>query len=68
MFHSDIVVTKQDNQEPEQQQDSNTTKLGCAYVIERERLELTEIELNRSKIVMVDEKGRIIKLSLNLEH
>ncbi|WPC75627.1 hypothetical protein [Vibrio porteresiae] len=68
MFHSDIVVTKQDNQEPEQQQDSNTTKLGCAYVIERERLELTEIELNRSKIVMVDGNGRIIKLNLNLEH
>lgn len=68
MFHSDIVVIKQDNQEPEQQQDSKTTKLGCAYINERERLEMTEIELNRSKIVMVDANGRIIKLPLNLEH
>jgi hypothetical protein len=43
-------------------------KLKYAYIDERVRLEIVEVELNRTKIVMVDEKGRMRKISLIPEH
>lgn len=56
----------------EQSSDENakdvSQKLRCAYIDERVRLEIVEVELNRTKIVMVDEKGRMRKISLIPEH
>ncbi|EKO3444229.1 hypothetical protein FNO25_000390 [Vibrio fluvialis] len=43
-------------------------KLRQAYISERQSLELLEIELNRSKVVMIDENGRIVRFSLTSEH
>ncbi|MBF9003010.1 MULTISPECIES: hypothetical protein [Vibrio] len=68
MHHSDIVVSRHNNQEQTQQQPQTKTKLSSAYKAERESLETIEIELNRSKIVMVDETGKIIKFPLSQEH
>ncbi|EJN6829402.1 hypothetical protein ATY35_12430 [Vibrio cidicii] len=56
----------------EQSSDENAKdvcqKLKYAYIDERVRLEIVEVELNRTKIVMVDEKGRMRKISLIPEH
>lgn len=56
----------------EQSSDQNAKdacqKLKYAYIDERVRLEIVEVELNRTKIVMVDEKGRMRKISLIPEH
>ncbi|GHX66701.1 hypothetical protein VCSRO11_2083 [Vibrio cholerae] len=35
---------------------------------ERQQLELTEIELNRARIIMIDENGKMIRLPLLTEH
>lgn len=43
-------------------------KLRAAYIEARQQLELTEIELNRAKIVMIDENGKMIRLPLLTEH
>lgn len=48
--------------------DAAAIKLREAYVVAREQLELTEIELNRAKIIMIDENGKIIRLPLLTEH
>ncbi|EEY37294.1 hypothetical protein FXE51_07230 [Vibrio mimicus] len=48
--------------------DEAATKLREAYVNARQQLELTEIELNRAKIVMIDENGKMIRLPLLTEH
>lgn len=43
-------------------------KLGQAYLRERQKQELTDIELQRSKVVVMDEHGRILRMSLTSEH
>lgn len=44
------------------------SRLVKAYKHERARQEVTEIELNRSKIVMIDENGKIRKVPILAEH
>ncbi|BCK15823.1 hypothetical protein ACPF3V_002836 [Vibrio cholerae] len=48
--------------------DAVAIKLREAYIKERQQLELTEIELNRARIVMIDENGKMIRLPLLTEH
>ncbi|OAJ95842.1 hypothetical protein [Vibrio bivalvicida] len=43
-------------------------KLLDAYRKERAQQEITEVELNRSKIVMIDENGNIKKVPILSEH
>ncbi|ALM73583.1 hypothetical protein [Vibrio vulnificus YJ016] len=43
-------------------------KLKSAYIDERVKLETIEVELNRSKIVVVDENGKLTKFTLISEH
>ncbi|EGR0633321.1 hypothetical protein BST50_20705 [Vibrio vulnificus] len=43
-------------------------KLKSAYIDERVKLETIEVELNRSKIVVVDENGKLTKFTLIPEH
>lgn len=43
-------------------------KLREAYVQERTYLEVVEIELNRSKIIMIDEQGRKKRVPILSEH
>ncbi len=43
-------------------------KLRDAYVQERTYLEIVEIELNRSKIIMIDEQGRKKRVPILSEH
>ncbi|OED59861.1 hypothetical protein A165_23090 [Vibrio tasmaniensis ZS-17] len=44
------------------------SKLREAYVKERTYLEVVEIELNRSKIIMIDEQGRKKRVPILSEH
>lgn len=44
------------------------TRLVKAYKYERARQQVTEVELNRSKIVMIDENGNIKKVPILAEH
>ena len=44
------------------------SKLRDAYVKERTYLEVVEIELNRSKIIMIDEQGRKKRVPILPEH
>ncbi|WP_192891908.1 hypothetical protein [Vibrio bathopelagicus] len=44
------------------------SKLRKAYVKERTYLEVVEIELNRSKIIMIDEQGRKKRVPILSEH
>lgn len=43
-------------------------KVANAYRSERTRQEITEVELNRSKIVMMDNNGNIKRIPLIGEH
>ncbi|MFC5079778.1 hypothetical protein VTH8203_03609 [Vibrio thalassae] len=61
-FKSDIVVND------EVPQVAASEKLKGAYINERTRLEFTEVELNRSKVVMVDHEGNFIKIPFLSEH
>lgn len=45
-----------------------TEKVANAYRSERTRQEITEVELNRSKIVMMDNNGNIKRIPLIGEH
>ncbi|MCG3723157.1 hypothetical protein EXA23_02360 [Vibrio cincinnatiensis] len=67
MSHSEIVVPTSTSKEKSsftvQQQ-----KLRQAYLYERQNLALLEIELNRSKVVVMDEHGRFLRLVFVLEH
>ncbi|MGI2879189.1 hypothetical protein ACRTDO_00115 [Vibrio furnissii] len=65
MQPSEIVVPQLDEQSAES---DLRPKLRQAYISERQRLELVEIELNRSKVVMIDENGRIVRFSPTSEH
>ncbi|WP_072670701.1 MULTISPECIES: hypothetical protein [Vibrio] len=62
---SDIVIPKQSASHHESKAHQ---QLRQAYLHEREQLLACEIELNRSKVIVIDEQGRIIRLSLMLEH
>ncbi|EEX39675.1 hypothetical protein [Vibrio furnissii] len=65
MQSSEIVVPQLDEQSAKP---DLRPKLRQAYISERQRLELVEIELNRSKVVMIDENGRIVRFSPTSEH
>jgi hypothetical protein len=65
MQRSEIVVPKTKDAPVERH---HSVKLREAYINEREKLEMTEFELNRAKIVMIDSNGKIIRISLLLEH
>ncbi|MGF1748285.1 MULTISPECIES: hypothetical protein [Vibrio] len=43
-------------------------KLKQAYIDERVKLELTEVELNRSRVVIMDQHGHVIKVPFLVEH
>ncbi|GHY76741.1 hypothetical protein VCSRO120_1402 [Vibrio cholerae] len=65
MRNSEILVPQPPVQtEP----DATAVKLREAYVQERQQLELTEIELNHARIIMIDENGKMIRLPLLTEH
>lgn len=52
----------------QQRTDPKRAKLGQAYLRERQKQQLTEIELQRSKVIVMDEHGRILRMSLTAEH
>ena len=52
----------------DQKEVSMVEKLKAAYITAREQLELTEVELNRSKVVVIDENGHMTKVTILLEH
>ncbi|MEF1187359.1 hypothetical protein [Vibrio sinaloensis] len=64
MLTSDIIVTKEEKMVTP----SSAQKLIEAYRSERTRQEITEVELNRTKIVMIDEDGNMKKVPLLAEH
>ncbi|MGR5133724.1 hypothetical protein [Vibrio alfacsensis] len=57
-----------ESQEVESTKDSLAAKLKAAYVTARTQLEIIEVELNRSKIMMIDENGKMTKVSILSEH
>ncbi|SEG02236.1 hypothetical protein [Vibrio hangzhouensis] len=61
-FKSDIVI------DSEQSEVTPVDRLKGAYVNERAKLELTEVELNRSRIVMIDQNGKFIRIPFLSEH
>lgn len=64
MRSSDIIVPK-----PEQlSEDMRSNKLIKAYIFERTQQEITEVELNRAKIVMIDANGNMKRVPLLAEH
>ncbi|WP_165313831.1 hypothetical protein [Vibrio ziniensis] len=65
MQPSEIVVSKLDAAPVE---DHHNVKLRQAYLRERKVMEHVDIELNRSKIVIMDENGKILKFAMILEH
>ncbi|PNH89459.1 hypothetical protein [Vibrio diazotrophicus] len=65
MLSSEIVVSKADIVLFE---DQHNVKLRQAYLRERKVMEHIDIELNRAKIVIMDENGNILKFAMTLEH
>ncbi|MBA5763962.1 hypothetical protein H2O73_16480 [Vibrio sp. 404] len=64
MRRSDIIIPKlEDSSIP-----SCTRKLVKAYKFERTQQEITEVELNRAKIVMIDENGNMKRIPILAEH
>jgi FMN-dependent NADH-azoreductase len=59
---------KVDSQDSEQVTSSLTEKLKTAYIEARSQLEIIEVELNRSKIVMIDEDGNMRTVPILSEH
>ncbi len=57
-----------DSQDGEQITSSLAEKLKTAYIEARNQLEITEVELSRSKIMMIDEDGNLKKVSILSEH
>ncbi len=47
---------------------SMVKRLKASYIKEREQLELIEVELNRSKVVIIDEGGQVTRVSILSEH
>ena len=67
-MNSGTIAEQVENQDVESHDDSMATKLKAAYVAARTQLEITEVELNRSKIMMIDENGKVTKVSILSEH
>ncbi|CAH1525107.1 conserved hypothetical protein [Vibrio jasicida] len=67
-MNSGNTAEQVESQEMESTTDSLADKLKAAYVTARTQLEITEVELNRSKIMMVDENGKMTKVSILSEH
>lgn len=57
-----------DSQASEKVTSSWAEKLKSAYIEARNQLEMTEVELNRSKIMMIDEDGNLKKVPILSEH
>lgn len=51
-----------------EQSPQRASRLLKAYKHERTRQEVTEVELNRSKIVMIDENGNMKRVPILAEH
>lgn len=66
MQPSEIVIANQDVTPIEE--DLHNEKIRQAYLRERENLQNIEIELNRSRVIVVDQTGKILKLGLDIEH
>ncbi|KII75928.1 hypothetical protein [Vibrio renipiscarius] len=64
MRSSDIIVPKAE----ESSTDVRSQKLVKAYLFERTQQEITEVELNRAKIVMLDQNGNMKRIPLLAEH
>ncbi|OLQ84848.1 hypothetical protein BIY21_04800 [Vibrio ponticus] len=64
MRNSAIVIPKQEKTKVQ----SKCRKLVKAYKFERSQQEITEVELNRAKIVMVDENGNMRRIPILAEH
>ncbi|MCA0934256.1 hypothetical protein AB3Y13_01120 [Vibrio alginolyticus] len=62
------TAEKVDSQDSEQITISLAEKLKTAYIEARNQLEITEVELNRSKIMMIDEDGNMRKVPILSEH
>lgn len=58
---SEIVIPGEDKPTPKD-------KLKGAYINERSKLEVVEVELNRSKVVMIDQDGKMIRVPFLSEH
>ncbi|MEF1311074.1 hypothetical protein QTO01_13280 [Vibrio mytili] len=57
-----------DTQKSEPSTHPQAEKLKDAYIQERAQLEITEVELNRSKIMMIDENGKMRPVPILSEH
>lgn len=64
----EIIAEQIESQENENSRDSLADRLKAAYVAARTQLEIIEVELNRSKIMMIDENGKMTKVSILSEH
>ncbi|HDM8221282.1 TPA: hypothetical protein P0E24_004878 [Vibrio campbellii] len=67
-MNSGTIAEQVETQDVETQNDSLAAKLKASYVAARTQLEITEVELNRSKIMMIDENGKMTKVSILSEH
>lgn len=65
MKKSQILVPKVATKEPALEEQS---KFASSYLSERDRLELAEVEICRSKVIVLDSKGNIIRHPLFLDH
>ncbi|WP_260261923.1 hypothetical protein [Vibrio intestinalis] len=61
---SDIIIPKSEDKVS----NPRTEKLVNAYKFERTQQEITEVELNRTKIVMIDENGNMKRVPILSEH
>lgn len=59
---------KSQTQEDEVVERTPSIQLKTAYLQEKRKLEVIEIELNRSKIVVMDQNGNRIRIPLIKEH
>ncbi|CAH0536718.1 hypothetical protein [Vibrio marisflavi] len=65
MNASQIVIPKSEASEPKQAPNS---KVAEAYINERNKLEYTEVELSRAKVVVLDEDGNVSHRPIFLDH
>ncbi|EEX93989.1 hypothetical protein VIOR3934_08741 [Vibrio orientalis CIP 102891 = ATCC 33934] len=63
MRTSQIVIPQ-----PKVAPEGKSSKLVSAYKKERTQQEITEVELNRGKIVMIDENGEFKSIPILAEH
>lgn len=65
MNASQIVIPKSEVVEPKEVANS---KVAEAYIHERNKLEYTEVELSRAKVVVLDEDGNVTHRPVFLDH